>query len=120
MAIPSWPASLPQRLRAPGYGQSAADTMIASQTDTGPGKRRNRTSAGVEPFQASLRLSTAQLTQLREFYGTTLGNGALRFSWVDPVSQEPREVRFQANAPPQWQQSVRPWWDVTLALEILP
>src|SRR5690554_6657207 len=118
MAIPSWPAGLPQELVVEGYGQSAADTLLTSQTDKGPGKRRRRTTAGVEPVQGRLLCSGDELESLRAFFRTTLGDGALRFAWADPASGEPCEMRF--TQPISWRARGGDLFDVTLQLEILP
>lgn len=86
MAVPVWPASLPQALITDGYGQQAPSTIIATQMDVGPGKRRRRTSAGVQPVQGQIVVTEEQLEMLREFFHKDLGDGALRFRWIDPVS----------------------------------
>lgn len=86
MAIPVWPAALPQELITDGYGQQAPNTIIATQMDVGPGKRRRRTSAGVQPVRGQIVVTEEQLETLREFFHKDLGDGALRFAWVDPVS----------------------------------
>ena len=118
MAIPVWPSSLPQELITDGYGQQAPNTIIATQMDVGPGKRRRRTSAGVQPVQGQIVVTEAQLDTLRTFFRTSLGDGALRFSWADPVSGSPVEMRF--TEPPQWSARTSGIYTVSLALEILP
>lgn len=117
MAIPIWPTTLPQALLLSGYGQKAADVILRTSMDTGPAKARRRASAGVEPVEGKLIVTAIELGYLRTFYDTTLLNGALRFSWKDPVTGTSEELRF--TKPLAWT-SVLGKYQVVLSLEIMP
>jgi hypothetical protein len=114
-----WPVGLPQNLMLAGHQQAiAADTLLRTPMDKGPPKVRSITDAAEVPLAGQITISYAQWSTLRTFYRTTLGNGALPFTWVDPLTDETVDMRF--TAPP-----VSSGWDyqygtVSLQLEILP
>jgi len=117
MAIPTWPSTLPQALLLSGYGQKAADVVLRTSMDTGPAKVRRRASAGVEDVEGGIIVTPTELGYLRTFHDTTLLNGALRFSWKDPVTKVSEELRF--TTPPSWA-AVEGKYRVALSLEIMP
>lgn len=117
MAIPIWPVTLPQALLFSGYGQQSADVLLRTSMDTGPAKVRRRASAGVEPTEGKIILTSTELGYLRTFYDTTLLGGALRFSWKDPITKAVEELRI--TKPPAWI-TVEGLFQVTLSLEIMP
>ena len=117
MAIPIWPTTLPQALLLSGYGQKAADVVLRTGMDIGPAKVRRRASAGVEPVEGKQIYTSTELGYLRTFYDTTLLNGALRFSWKDPITKSSEELRF--TKPPAWT-AVEGKYQVALSLEIMP
>lgn len=81
--MPTWPVDLPSPSLS-GYSESPPKMIIASSTDTGPGKVRLRTTAGVRPLQWSFILSAAQVTSLDTFFITTIKGGSLSFTHTDP------------------------------------
>jgi len=118
MAIPSWPATLPQELFISGYGQSFPDVAIKSEMDAGPAKVRRRFTAGVEPVSGTQIYTAAQLGYLETFYNTTTLGGTLRFSWTKPPAHsEACEMRF--TEVPNWTK-VEDEYEVSLSFEVLP
>ena len=81
--MPAWPTDLPSPLLG-GYSESPPNMVIASSTDTGPGKVRLRTTAGVRPLQWSFILTAAQVASLDTFFITTIKGGSLSFTATDP------------------------------------
>lgn len=117
MAIPVWPASLPQELLMSGYQQSVKNNLLRTQMEAGPAKVRRRGGAYPEPVQGRQMMTKPQFENFRIFYITTLEDGSLRFSWIEPLSKVAAEFRF--TSPPNWAISGG-FVDVSLQLEILP
>jgi len=89
----TWPASLPQSLlydltekRQPG--------KVRSPMDTGPAKQRARFTAVTKQYDGGLILTQAQLATFRTFYETTIGQGAVAFTWIDPFTDVSASLRF--------------------------
>lgn len=80
----SWPETLPQRYLVDGNQQTFADGRLRSQTDTGPGKVRQRSSAMPSPLSVSLRMNEAQLEILQGFISSDLAGGSLPFTIPAP------------------------------------
>ncbi len=119
MAIPLWPASLPQRPLADGFAETPPNLLVRSATDIGPAKARRRATAGVTRLRAAFRLSPSQLATFRSFFASDLQGGALSFSWVHPVTGALGSFRI---VPPPTIEPVAAGiaWRVSLDLELLP
>jgi hypothetical protein len=79
-----WPFSLPQVLLVEGYTESPPNTMLITEMDAGPAKRRQRYTAAPRPISGAVILSSKdQLNDLDEFYVTELKGGTLTFLWQD-------------------------------------
>jgi hypothetical protein len=82
--MPSWPINLPQVLLVDGYQESPPDTMLITEMDAGPAKRRQRYTAGPRPISGSVILdSKAKLDTFDAFFVTELKGGTLTFTWAD-------------------------------------
>lgn len=114
-----WPASLPQRLEREGHSQGPADNRIKSQPETGPAKRRRRSTAAVKPLSGRMTMSAAQFTAFETFYEMTLAEGALPFTFPDPMGGSALLVRFSDDA---WEfdNIGAGFYRVSLSLEVLP
>ena len=117
-----WPATLPQRgLLGTDIGDD--ESRLTTPMDTGPASVRNRFTAYPRSTNIPMVLTGDQLETFYTFYRTTLSNGALSFTWVDPQTNESATLRFKS--PPRWT-CVRPGlpdnrlWRAQLALEVLP
>ena len=118
MANPIWPASLPQDPLIDGYNEQFPDTAVRTEMDAGPAKVRNRFTAGVDDFRLPIALTRTQVQTLRDFYVTTLENGALPFDWTHPRTLV--TVAFRFTERPSVQPQSQTDWISALALEILP
>jgi len=117
MSIPSWPETLPQNILAQGYKGGLPNNLLRQQMDIGPAKVRRRGTVAVEPVTGNILVTPAQLATLKTFYETTLLDGTLRFSWVQPEDGTTAvEMRF--TEPPTWNW-VDGYFEVALSLEIL-
>lgn len=117
--MPTWPSTLPQQLELAGLTVQEAETRIATNTDTGPGKVRNRFTAGVQPVTGAVTLTSAQLATFETFYRSTLQRGTLSFTWVHPDTGATATLAFQRNQVPS-KTRLGAAFRVTLPLEVLP
>lgn len=118
MAVPDWPATLPQSLEIEGYTQSPADVLLRTAPDAGPAKVRRRFTAGIEPVKGKIMVTSTQLGYFRTFFDTTLFNGSLRFNWKDPITAAAKELRFTKQ--PSWTPLGGTMYLINMDLEILP
>jgi len=94
----TWPASLPQTLLLEGLSRTRQPGRIRSQTDTGPAKQRARFTATAKSFDGvQVNMTGAQLTTFYTFYETTLGQGAVGFTWIDPITDASATLRFKGE-----------------------
>lgn len=118
MAVDVWPTSLPQRLMVQGYSQALGDGRLRSQTDTGPGKVRRRSSAMPKPLAGALRMTGAQVLAAAAFVDDVLIGGSLPFTFPEPLTGSPILVRFVDL--PSWSCAGGDNYDFAMSLEILP
>jgi hypothetical protein len=83
MALPVWPAVLPQALR-PNYSGAYGDGRLRSKTDAGGGKQRRRFSNTARPVQAEIWIDAGQKMALDDFLDLDIAGGALPFLMFDP------------------------------------
>lgn len=117
MSIPTWPATMPQNLLISGYSESPPSVVLRTTMDIGPVKLRRRTTSAIRPVTGEQVITSAQLAEFKAFYNTDLYGGALRFSWIDPVTEEAVEMRFTES--PSWTPEDG-FYRLRLNLEILP
>ena len=117
--MPSWPASLPQRILQRGYRESLTDNVIRTSVDAGPEKRRKRFTAAVRPLSGSMTMTSAQLDTMMTFYDTDIGSGSLAFDFNAPRDQATTiSVAFQR--PPAWTNLGGDSYQVNLEMDIQP
>jgi hypothetical protein len=114
-----WPISLPDSFTFESYGEGIADGRLRSQTDTGPGKIRPRSSAMPEPLSGQMAMTGAQLETLRTFVKTTIAGGSLPFLFKSQRGGAQILVRF-GDELPSWQRQGAGRYLVSLKLEIMP
>jgi|SRR5690554_4928695 len=116
MAIPEWPAQLPQSPLVDGYRDVPQDSVIRVNM-TGLAKQRNRYTAVLRDVQESYLMEKGEFGIFEDFYTNTLKNGSLEFLKVNPKSQQQRVYRFSGVYSEEFN-GVQ--YKVTLPLEILP
>lgn len=116
--MPTWPASLPQRVLADGYQETAPRFTIRTQMDAGPAQVRRRFTAGPTPLWVQLRLTFAQKATLDAFYLNDCAGGALPFAWVHPVSRAAVTMRFEGEI--TYSSAKAGYITAGMGLEILP
>ena len=115
----TWPDTLPQYLLLDGNREAMGDGRLRTQTDTGPGKVRRRSSAVSKPLSGNMIMTEAQLETLLTFVSTDLVGGSLPFTMPTSRGSDTWLVRF-ADALPAYVHLGGGNWSVALALEILP
>lgn len=93
MATPEWPSTLPQSPLLEGFSSVPQDSVLRSDMDALT-KQRNRFTAVVYDVEESYLLTPAQYTTFRNFYHSTLGNGAEDFLKPNPESGLTELYRF--------------------------
>lgn len=93
MTIQHWPLGIPQKPAAGRVSGSVVDTRAEFGTDAGVPITRPRTSGAPELFQVTLvpMLNQGEFDVFRRWVASDLGQGASRFVWRDPLTNE---VRF--------------------------
>lgn len=116
--MPSWPSTLPSAPLMERFRETAPDTVLRSQMETGPAKLRRRTTAGVREMKLSYLLSRAQVEALDGFYLGDLFGGALAFDFTHPRTGDGVSCRFRA--PPVYTPVNGDYFRAALELEVLP
>jgi hypothetical protein len=118
----TWPVDLPQALQVQGYQRKPQAAKVRTAMDSGPAKQRRRFTAKVRTVTGMITLTRAQLAIFWEFYDETLGDGTLRFNWVDPITGDPVEMRFGEDEPTEAPANGNEpeYMTVSLPLEIMP
>ena len=115
----TWPATLPQDFLIDGYTEEPAKTKIRTNMDASVAKQRNRFTTAADSMSGRMIMTLEQYAQFKDFYVTTLKNGALEFNF--PVVGNPTQsqvVRFtEGNYEPT---PLGLHWDVQLNLEKIP
>lgn len=88
----TWPASpFPQLPLQDDFSETAPDLFLRTPMEEGPVKQRRLYSGNVRPLTVSLSLTSAQVTELDDFYQSTPGAA---FTWVNPRTGAAASVRF--------------------------
>jgi hypothetical protein len=125
MAIPSWPASLPQSPQK-GYTETGGVLVVRTPTDRGPAKSRY---VGSKPQNLSIQflMTTDQVTTFENFVNSSVLSGGIsgvnRFNFTHPRTSATVEVRIvpQGEGDFYTLTYVAPgYYTVALTLEVLP
>lgn len=96
----TWPVSLQQKVDVAGFSYTPGDTRVATEMDIGPKKVRSRFTDGVDKYECQVLLDFDDVTTFKAFYKTTLSNGTLPFSFVDPLTEVDTAFRFSPGQEP--------------------
>lgn len=118
--MPTWPTTnnFPQKLLRESLRESFANNVVRTPMDIGPPKVRRVTTANPRPISGKQLLTFTQAADLATFYNTTLANGSLSFTWVEPRSGTSCTMRFVSPPVLYSAGGVKVWVDYEL--EILP
>lgn len=77
-----WPSSLIQHPLRASFGESPGDSLLRTETEQGPGKRRRAYTAVDDPVTCTVVLrSQEEKDLLRSWFTSALAGGALGFQW---------------------------------------
>ena len=119
MAIPVWPASLPQEVERGGYEEGFASTTVRSPTDTGRAKRRRRFLSGPRLLTVVMPMNDAELAIFNTFYEDTIAHGSLSFSFPHPRLGTTVTVALVEDPAPITPEGALTYF-LAMKLEILP
>jgi hypothetical protein len=114
----AWPNTLPAAALLENFHESAPETIIRTDMDTGPAKIRQRSTAGMRSLSLHYLLSASQVATLESFYLTTLAGGSLSFTFTHPRTVATVSCRFVR--PPEYGDNNGSYFKVALELEIMP
>ena len=90
-----WPADLPRFPQINSLSGQPDDTVLRTKNDVGPPIMRNRYTGVSDKYSFNLMMSLSQFEDFKTFWAL-IGNGALPFNYVDPVTGATREFSFSA------------------------
>lgn len=114
----NWPAGLQQKLSTDSFTYAFGDSLVRTDMGVGPAKVRSRFTDAVDLCSATILLDYADFSTLRNFYKTNLNNGALPFTFTDPMLGTTSTFRF--ISPPSLAPLGGRTFKVTLNWERLP
>jgi len=120
--MPTWPGTLPQKVQIQGFTEKGPGNVIRSTMDQGPAKSRRRSTDSPRTFNASVRLSNAQIVIWEDFYFNTLLE-VLPFDFPHPRDGSTISVRVVNNtngAPPITPLNGNDSYLLALVLEVQP
>lgn len=114
--MPTWPASLPQKPLYKSANAQPRPNVISFGTEVGPGKQRRRSTARTSALQCAFALTDVQRAAFQSFFENDLSDGALSFTWGDPVTGVWASWRFEPGVPYQLEQLGATGWKLTVNL----
>ena len=86
MALPqTWPGTLPQLFQQNGYTESNINNIIETAMDSGPTKRRKRTTKAYKPFVGTMHMTITQKLAFETFFTDEIAYGSLPFTMPSPI-----------------------------------
>lgn len=102
MADIPWPSTIPDEPDQGSYGEAVVSNLSSFSPDVGPPTVWRRSTIKGTKIQFTLFMTPAELVLFREFFEDDLGDGALPFSWTNPVYGVAKRYMFDPQTPPQW------------------
>lgn len=92
----AWPAAVPTECSVGGYSEQSIRNVASFQPDVGPSIDRRRSSVASTDVDFSTMLTTAELTDLLDWYRDTLLDGVLPFTRAHPRTLTTVVMRFKS------------------------
>lgn len=115
--MPSWPASLQERMNK-DFSESYDPGVIRTNMDEGPAKVRRRFTKILKRWQAKFWMDATDYDTFMNFYNIDIEGGVLSFDWVHPITLAPQTYRFYQ--PPTLTPIGPLTWQINMELEELP
>lgn len=84
--VATWPADQGQRGLREGFSRQLAENRIVSDTDTGGGKSRLRSSNAPEPFRLAMAFTADQVERFWRWWHEEIGQGTGDFWFPAPAT----------------------------------
>lgn len=91
------PLSLQQILNEASWGYSKGETVLKSDMEVGPPKRRRRTTKSVDIMSCSITVDAAEYATFENFYDTTIAAGTIPFIFNHPIKGTYAEWKFDGS-----------------------
>lgn len=120
--MPSWPVTLPQEFQRSGFQRAPkASNVIAFGTEVGPGKTRRRSTARTKSHTGTVPgLTLAQVAIFESFFENDLADGALTFTWSDPVAGGTATWRFDTEGAYSLDEVAKDNWSLSISIVRMP
>lgn len=83
----SWPAQLQQYINEESFQYEPGDTVIRTEMDSGPPKRRRRMTKSVDSYSVTITLKNqTEVLTLLNFFDSDLNGGATPFEFTNPLT----------------------------------
>lgn len=89
-----WPATLQDILNEASFSYNKGSTVIVSEMEVGPPKKRRRATKSVDTFSCSITVTSAQFVTFQNYFDTTLAGGTIPFYFNHPITQVPSIFEF--------------------------
>jgi hypothetical protein len=119
MADAPWPVNVNQAVYRDSYEELPEDNIAEFKSETGPPKRRQRTSIASDLLNFEGRVTAAERVALRAFHRVTLKNGSLPFTRNHPYTGV-TGGSYVFEKPPQYRSLSGTRLRVTYSLWLLP
>ena len=86
MADILWPAGLQQKLNVAEFNFKIGNTVITSENDVGPSKKRRRSTKSVDLYACSINLDFSDYQTFYDFFNVELNGGASQFVFPHPFT----------------------------------
>ena len=97
-----WPATVNAEPDQGSYTEAAVSNLASFSPDVGPPSVWRRSTIKQTKISATFFMTAAELEDFREFFEDDLGDGALPFTWTNPVYGVSKRYMFDPGSPPQW------------------
>lgn len=84
-------------MNADSFQETLPDTILTSDVDQGPTKKRRRFTKGVGKISVAFNCNLAQYAVLRQFYDTDTNGGVSQFVFPHPVTGLDTYFRFDGT-----------------------
>ena len=121
MSIVTWPDELPS-FSLTSWSWKRGASIIESEMELGPPKRRRRSTASPDSVSGVLHLTASQIDVFRNFVDNDLGGGVLPFVWHDFVAGANRtaRIKLQKDSAYTIKQTGKTDYHIQMTLELDP
>lgn len=92
-----WPPALQDYVNEESFGIQTGSTVLVSDMDVGPPKKRRRFTRSVDKFEVTITIDAADYLTMYNFFDSTLNGGVEQFEFNHPITGVP--TNFRMNEP---------------------